>query len=222
MTIRPLPARFRACSPSCSAARSRSVTSIAGASEGGRPLAGGDRLRCRGLLFFDHGRVRCSAPRCSTGRRGPADHRFCDVDSDSGPVAATPVSRSSDFRAGQSPHAALRTASTGVRRARCLISPGGGAVSAQVGSREKITVIPTASTNVFDRPHMAGQPAPPPEFRPGLYRGPWINHANVDGRLWFCNEVLPLVRQSHRTCSSRSSADTETGNGDVVKLPNEW
>ena len=71
--------------------------------------------------------------------------------------------------------------------------------AAQVGSREKMTVIPNGiDANVFDpRLTVADSLPRQPDVPLLVFTGAMDYHANVDGVLWFCNEVLPLVRLSH-------------------------
>ena len=71
--------------------------------------------------------------------------------------------------------------------------------AAQVGTEDKITVIPNGiDAEFFDRRHAIEPGLPRQSGAPMIvFTGAMDYHVNIDGVLWFCSEVLPLVRQAH-------------------------
>jgi sugar transferase (PEP-CTERM/EpsH1 system associated) len=68
-----------------------------------------------------------------------------------------------------------------------------------IGTREKVVIISNGIDAQFFQPSLGFTASGPREGSPPVivFTGAMDYHVNIDGVLWFCNEVLPSVKQYH-------------------------
>ena len=71
--------------------------------------------------------------------------------------------------------------------------------SAQIGSRKKVSVIQNGiNAHFFDRRNGFDNNGTRRAEKPLLvFTGAMDYHVNIEGVVWFCSKILPLIRQKH-------------------------